>query len=77
MKRQRITVGIRLNYGMQAWYRLHGIEPRCGICEHFCDTPVDVDRNLRICRKRGHLVGPADVCFSPERAAGADDLPEK
>ncbi len=67
---------MHLNYGMQAWYRDHGIEPCCGICVHFEGTPVDVEAGIRVCgrpdSKRERLVTAADVCYAPERAPGAD-----
>ena len=73
MKRQRAIIGIRLNYGMQQWYRDRGIEPCCGIRVHFTQTPVNLVTGGRICGLRGVYVEPREVCYSPLRAPGADD----
>jgi hypothetical protein len=73
MPRQKVIIGLRVNYGMQAFYREHGIEPRCGICRHFDGELVDVSRDERICAKTARACRPGDVCYSPEREPGADD----
>lgn len=73
--RQKITanLGIPVNYGMQAFYRAHGIEPCCGICQHFQGTPENLDSEYRFCWKQNKSTRDGDVCYSPERAPGADD----
>lgn len=68
-----VNMGLRLNYGMQAFYRAHGIEPCCGICRHFQGTPVNVDLGIRFCWKQNKDVEDGGVCYSPERAPGSDD----
>lgn len=73
MPRYAIVIGLRVNYGEQAFYRDHGIEPRCGICQHFDGELVDVDRLERVCSKTALRCRPEDVCYSPSRAPGADD----
>lgn len=67
---------MRLNYGMQQWYRDHGIEPCCGMCRYFGDAPARPDSSVRVCARVGgkeRLVDERDVCYAPERAPGADD----
>lgn len=68
-----VNIGLRVNYGMQAFYRDHGIEPCCGMCRHFQVTPERAESDTRFCHKQNKIVEDAQVCFAPERAPGADD----
>lgn len=67
---------MHLSYGNQGWYRLLGIEPSCGICEHFEDRGGPADIAEGIClhpmKSKGAVVRRG-CCFNFERAPGADD----
>jgi len=67
------VIGLRVNYGMQAFYRAHGIEPRCGICQHFEGELLHPLGEARLCTKNARACEPGDICHAPERAPGADD----
>lgn len=67
------SIGLRVNYGMQAFYRAHGIEPCCGMCSHFQVTPYNVEAGYRFCEKQGKYVQDHNICYAPQRAPGADD----
>lgn len=63
---------LRVNYGMQQFYRDNGIEPCCGMCRHFQVTPVNVETGGRICRVIDKHVIETDCCLAPERAPGSE-----
>lgn len=68
-----VNIGLRVNYGMQAFYRAHGIEACCGICRHFQVTPEPSGR--RFCHRTQRYVEDHNVCLAPDRAPGSDDEP--
>lgn len=67
-----VNMGLRLNYGMQRFYRDNGIEPCCGICRHFLGAAENLDTGYRFCPKQNQYTRDADVCYSPERAPGSE-----
>lgn len=58
---------MHVSYGVQGFYREHGIEPHCHICEHFRDNESGW------CDKHKYGVSPKGCCQVFERAVGADD----
>lgn len=66
-----------LSYGMQQWFRDRGIEPSCGICEHFEDRggPTDIAEGvcLHPIKPQGRVV-KRGCCFNFARAVGGDDV---
>lgn len=67
------NIGLRTNYGPQQFYRNNGIEPCCGMCRYFQVTP-SIDSDYRFCPKQDKYTRDGDVCYSVERAPGADDV---
>lgn len=72
--RSTTIIGLRVNFGPQAFYREHGIEPCCGMCVHFQGELIHPQGEDRICLKHAKSCSPGDVCYSPERSPGADDV---
>lgn len=68
---------MHLNYGNQGFYRSLGIEPSCGICEHFQAVhgggPDTMEGLCRHPEKPKGSVVKRGCCFNFERAPGADD----
>lgn len=65
---------MRVNYGSQQAYRLHGTEPACASCVHFGAerAPRGEVEGSRYCAEKQRYVAPGDICTSYEREAGAD-----
>lgn len=63
---------MHLSYGNQGWYKALGIEPRCGICEHWQDRDGDAGPCNHPTKPLG-LVVKRGCCFNFSRAPGADD----
>ena len=71
--KHKAMIGLRVNYGVQTFYRDVGVEPCCGLCRRFQVAPAYLDTGIRFCVKQGKFVKDDQVCFSPERAPKADD----
>jgi hypothetical protein len=65
-----VNISLRVNYGMQRFYRDNGIEPCCGICRHFQVTPEG--SGYRFCERTQRYVEDNSVCLAPDRAPGSE-----